>query len=149
VDGGDVHAVDTTRPCGQAIAGLAAARGLLWSRAAARLALEDRVAELESRLGARDDASVIGQDPAIAAARALCDRLAPTDVPVLLTGESGTGKEVFARRIHARSRRAERPLIPPAIPWGSGIRASRWAAARRSHRRRWTGSTAWKVCLSG
>jgi transcriptional regulator with PAS, ATPase and Fis domain len=30
---------------------------------------------------------------------------------VLLTGESGTGKEIFARRIHARSRRAERPLI--------------------------------------
>ena len=80
-------------------------------RAAARLMLEDRVHELESRLVARDDASVLGGSPAIAAARALCDRLAPTDVPVLLTGESGTGKEVFARRLHARSRRGERPLI--------------------------------------
>jgi DNA-binding NtrC family response regulator len=80
-------------------------------RAAARLALEDRVRELESRLGARDDASVLGQAPAVIAARNLCDRLAPTDVPVLLTGESGTGKEVFARRLHGRSRRAERPLI--------------------------------------
>jgi DNA-binding NtrC family response regulator len=80
-------------------------------RAAARLALEDRVRDLEARLGARDDAQMIGGSPAIAAARTLCDRLAPTDVPVLLTGESGTGKEVFARRLHARSRRAERPLI--------------------------------------
>jgi DNA-binding NtrC family response regulator len=80
-------------------------------RAVVRLALEDRVRDLESRLGARDDASVLGQAPAIAAARDLCDRLAPTDVPVLLTGESGTGKEVFARRLHARSRRAERSLV--------------------------------------
>ena len=80
-------------------------------RAAARLALEDRVHELESRLGARDQTSVLGDSPAIVAARSLCDRLAPTDVPVLLTGESGTGKEVFARHLHARSRRAERPMI--------------------------------------
>ena len=80
-------------------------------RAAARLALEDRVCELESRLGARDEASVLGGSPAIAAARTLCDRFASTDVPVLLTGESGTGKEVFARQLHARSRRSDRPLI--------------------------------------
>jgi len=80
-------------------------------RAAARLVLEDRVRELEARLGVRDETSLLGSSPAIAAARALCDRLAPTDVPVLLTGESGTGKEVFARQLHARSRRAERPLI--------------------------------------
>jgi len=80
-------------------------------RAAARLALEDHVRELETRLGARDDTSVLGGSPAIVAARTLCERLAPTDVPVLLTGESGTGKEVFARMLHARSRRGERPLI--------------------------------------
>jgi len=80
-------------------------------RAAARLVLEDRVRELEARLGVRDETSVLGSSPAIVAARALCDRLAPTDVPVLLTGESGTGKEVFARQLHARSRRAERPLV--------------------------------------
>ncbi|HEY0193307.1 MAG TPA: sigma-54 dependent transcriptional regulator [Kofleriaceae bacterium] len=79
-------------------------------RAAARLVLEDRVRELESRLGARDD-DMLGSAPAIAAARELCHRLAPTDVPVLLTGESGTGKDVFARRLHARSRRADKPLI--------------------------------------
>src|SRR5262249_12178523 len=32
-------------------------------------------------------------------------------VRVLVTGESGTGKEVFARYLHARSRRAGRPFV--------------------------------------
>ncbi len=44
-------------------------------------------------------------------ARAMVERIADTDVPVLLLGESGTGKEVIAREIHARSRRRNRPFI--------------------------------------
>jgi two-component system response regulator AtoC len=42
---------------------------------------------------------------------AMADRIADTDVPVLLVGESGVGKDVVARRIHATSRRAERPFV--------------------------------------
>src|SRR2546428_6983371 len=38
-------------------------------------------------------------------------RVAPTDVTVLLLGESGTGKELFARAIHQLSPRRGRPFV--------------------------------------
>lgn len=39
----------------------------------------------------------------------LVERIADTDVPVLLVGESGVGKDVVARRIHGTSRRSAPP----------------------------------------
>jgi DNA-binding NtrC family response regulator len=38
-------------------------------------------------------------------------RVAPSDVPILITGESGTGKEVTADLIHAMSNRAKNRII--------------------------------------
>ncbi|NMO17756.1 sigma-54-dependent Fis family transcriptional regulator [Pyxidicoccus fallax] len=54
---------------------------------------------------------LISTSPAMRRARALVERIADTDVPVLLLGESGTGKEVIAREIHARSQRRGKPFI--------------------------------------
>ncbi len=41
----------------------------------------------------------------------MVERVAPTDVSLLLMGESGTGKEVIARALHRLSLRAKGPLI--------------------------------------
>ena len=82
-------------------------------RAAARLALEDRVAELERSLTAKagDAGGPLGGSPSFLESMRICERAAPTDVPVLITGESGTGKEVFARYLHAKSRRRDRAFV--------------------------------------
>ena len=42
---------------------------------------------------------------------AVLERVAPSDVTVLVEGESGTGKELVARSVRAASRRAEQPYV--------------------------------------
>ncbi|HYV44418.1 MAG TPA: sigma-54 dependent transcriptional regulator [Myxococcaceae bacterium] len=59
----------------------------------------------------RDSRPIIFTSAAMRKANALLERISDTDVPVLLLGESGTGKEVFAREVHALSRRRPRPFI--------------------------------------
>jgi DNA-binding NtrC family response regulator len=39
------------------------------------------------------------------------EKLAVTDLPILIGGESGTGKEVFADYIHAASSRSAKPMV--------------------------------------
>jgi len=46
-------------------------------------------------------AGLLGESPALLRALHVLDRVAATDLPVLLTGESGTGKEIAARALHA------------------------------------------------
>jgi len=54
---------------------------------------------------------LVGRSPAMKRVFDLIDRLADTDITVLITGESGTGKELVAKAIHNRGVRAEGPFI--------------------------------------
>jgi two-component system, NtrC family, response regulator AtoC len=54
---------------------------------------------------------LLGNSPQMAEVRALIDRVAETDVTVLIRGESGTGKELVARAIRASSPRKNNSFI--------------------------------------
>ncbi|MEH6727113.1 MAG: sigma-54 dependent transcriptional regulator [Hyphomicrobiales bacterium] len=60
---------------------------------------------------ASESADVVYADPKSQALIDLAEQIAPSDATVLITGESGVGKEVFAKHIHAKSRRANAPFI--------------------------------------
>ncbi len=53
----------------------------------------------------------IAADPHSLSILALGERLANSDIPVLINGPTGTGKEVLSRFIHDRSPRAARPFV--------------------------------------
>ncbi len=86
--------------------------------AQAAIALEN-TQQLKRLLDSRDqivhEASagieLIGRCPAIEALRGTIDRVADTDLAVLLLGENGTGKEVVSRCIHYQSRRGREPFV--------------------------------------
>jgi len=64
---------------------------------------------------------IVGRSPALAKLLADVELVAGTETSVLIQGETGSGKELIARAIHARSRRAEHPLVKlncAAIPAG-------------------------------
>jgi DNA-binding NtrC family response regulator len=52
-----------------------------------------------------------GKSPVMRDFYAMLERVAPTDVAVLILGESGTGKEMVARMLHDLSPRAKGPFV--------------------------------------
>jgi two-component system response regulator HydG len=61
--------------------------------------------------GARGFGRLVGESPEMRRMYPLCDRLAKSDVPVVIEGETGTGKEVLAEALHEASPRASGPFI--------------------------------------
>jgi two-component system, NtrC family, nitrogen regulation response regulator NtrX len=82
---------------------------LVVRRALEAAALERENAELRLRAG--PETILTGSSAPIGMLRASIERVAPTGSRVLIQGPAGSGKEVVARMIHARSRRAEGPIV--------------------------------------
>ena len=75
-------------------------------------ALQSQVEALKSTLEpAHQGGQMIGASAAFRHAYELMQKVAQTQVAVLLTGETGVGKERFARSLHALSTRAEAPFV--------------------------------------
>ncbi|HID77632.1 MAG TPA: sigma-54-dependent Fis family transcriptional regulator, partial [Planctomycetaceae bacterium] len=92
--------------------------GLVELAAHASIALEnaqDRERLLSTSKQITEEAAqqmqLIGQSEAIRALRSVIQRVADTDLAVLILGENGTGKEVVARSIHYQSRRRHKPFV--------------------------------------
>jgi two-component system response regulator AtoC len=64
---------------------------------------------------------LLGHSARLEEVKAIIQRVAGTDVTILVRGESGTGKELVARAIHEASLRRSKPYVTvlcPAIPEG-------------------------------
>ncbi|MDR0760545.1 MAG: sigma-54 dependent transcriptional regulator [Treponema sp.] len=69
----------------------------------------ENLLEAEKRIAG--PGGLIGGTEAMRRISARIDKIAASDVTVLITGESGTGKEVAAREIHRRSPGASEPFV--------------------------------------
>jgi DNA-binding NtrC family response regulator len=54
---------------------------------------------------------MIGESARIHKIKETIEKVAPTEARVLITGDNGSGKELVARWLHAKSNRAEAPLV--------------------------------------
>jgi transcriptional regulator with GAF, ATPase, and Fis domain len=55
--------------------------------------------------------AMLGAHPRMIEVFRMIDKVAPTDISILITGETGTGKELVARELHKRSNRDGGPFI--------------------------------------
>ncbi|MGJ8648572.1 MAG: sigma-54-dependent transcriptional regulator [Marinomonas colpomeniae] len=81
-------------------------------RAITKTTLERELNQLKkSTQQAQGAAFYIGHSASSHKIRSLIERIAPTNVRVLVTGPSGTGKEVISRTLHDLSHRATKPFV--------------------------------------
>jgi two-component system NtrC family response regulator len=92
---------------------------LIVDRALRQADLEAEIRRLAEAAAAPPTGGIIGSSPQIVTLLRTIEKIAPTDISVLLLGESGTGKELLAHAVHRLSARSSKPFIPiscAAIP---------------------------------
>ena len=72
---------------------------------------EIKIEKKETKKKQSLDFQMIGQSEPIKKIKEMIDKVAPTDVRVLITGANGSGKELVARALHLGSERASFPMI--------------------------------------
>ena len=79
---------------------------LLVGRAVEHMRLRRENEQLRSALdGSFSVQGIVGRSNAMREVVSILERVAPTDVPILIEGESGTGKDMVARAVHGLSKR--------------------------------------------
>jgi two-component system response regulator AtoC len=73
--------------------------------------LAREVASLREELSQTRDHMLFGHSEKMAEVQDVIDRVADTDVTVLIRGESGTGKELVARALYTSSLRRDKPFV--------------------------------------
>ncbi len=84
---------------------------LILGRAARLFQLEQENARLATSLSRSSSTRILGASAPMQKVLRDIERLAKTDITVLITGESGTGKELVAEAIHQLSPRAAKPFV--------------------------------------
>jgi transcriptional regulator with GAF, ATPase, and Fis domain len=67
--------------------------------------------KLKERLADKRFGDIVGSCPGLVEVFRKVEKVATTDISVLITGETGTGKELIAREIHNRSQRKNAPFV--------------------------------------
>ncbi len=129
VTGAGLRLVDLDSTNGTTVNGVRVGSAIL--NGGERVQLGSTVLSVGRAKETRDDGSIselvgfgpiVGKSVAMRRLFPLCQRLAESDVSVVIEGETGTGKERLAEALHERSRRAEQPFcvldctaIPPNL----------------------------------
>lgn len=70
-----------------------------------------RLSKINEKTDTENNLFIIGKTPQMNRIVTIIEKIADSDTPVLIQGETGTGKTMFARHIHALSRRGEGPFV--------------------------------------